>query len=323
MARIASWALVGLLLFPLAARAAGSATFSLSADRLVVTEGEFVSVGVWVTPNGERLDTVRAYLAFTGELAVIDIALGSAFPRVAPGNGYDNAAGTASVGAFALGTPVAEPALLATVTFEAVGEGVATIDIGSTSRLISNGQERANAAGHSGADIRVNAATDAAGQAVPTEETVDTVPPNPIQPYTERIRYVEGEEALVEFATTDDGSGIDHYELSLGGDEFFEATSPYVVSGLQVGDLLLEVKAVDKVGNERYGKTGIRVYPSGTQLEPEDVAARERETKRIREIVVAESARPSGRLLITFVSATLAILAILFVIFRRRRARAP
>lgn len=310
-----------MLLTPVAASAAGSATFSLSSDASV-SVGERFSVEVWVNPNGESLDTVRAYLTFPSDRAqVADVSLGSAFPRVSPGNGFDNDQGTVSIGAFAIGSVVRERAVLATVVFEATAAGTADIAVSADSRLIASGEEKANASGHVGTTVRIASGADAVPSEEPTDSAeADVTPPNLIVPYTPRIRYLEGEDALVEFGTTDDGSGIDHYELSLNGGTFFTAASPYVLSDLAVGDLFIEVKAVDRAGNERYGKTGLRVYPEGTELKPEDEAARRTEQTRIEEI--RASATGSGdRLLITFSSAILAILAIIGTVLYRRRQR--
>lgn len=315
---------VALLLMPHLARAAGAATFSLVPSSTRVAVGERFSVAIWVNPNGEELDTVRAYLEFPADRAQVrDMSLGSAFPRVSPGNGYDNEAGTVSIGAFVVGSVVRDRGVLATVTFEATEAGTADIEVSPSSRLISNGEEKANASGHVGASVEVTAAAGTVPAEPATEDSVasDVTPPNPIEPYTPRLRYVEGEDALVEFGTTDDGSGIDHYELSVNEGTYFVAESPYVLSDLEEGDVFVEVKAVDRAGNERYGKTGIRVYPEGTELEPEDIAAREREQERIQELLSEESDASDNRLLITFVSAILAILAIIGTVLYRKRQR--
>ncbi len=324
MHRGIAFALVALLLMPLTARAAGAATFSLVADPSRVAVGERFSVAIWVNPNGEELDTVRAYLSFSSDQAQVrDMTIGTLFPRVSPGNGYDNELGTVSIGAFVVGSTVDDRGLLATVVFEAIAAGTADVRVESSSRLIANGEEKADASGHVGTSIVATSTAVAVPSEVSSEASLeaDVTPPNPIVPYTPRLRYVEGEDALVEFGTTDDGSGMDHYELSVSDGEFFVASSPYVLTDLDTGDVFIEVKAVDRAGNERYGKTGIRVYPEGTELEPEDVAAREREQERIQEIRSGDSVVPGNGLLITFASAILAILAIMGTVLYRRRQR--
>lgn len=305
----------------MSARAAGAAAFSLVTETGEIASGERFSVNIWIDPNGEALDTVRAYLTFPADrVQVRDMTLGSLFPRVSPGNGFDNEIGMASIGAFAIDSAVRERGVLATVVFEAMKSGTANIAVNSTSRLISNGEEKANASGHVGTSIEIGSGS---GTITPVADSgsqdSDVTPPNAIVPFTARTRYVEGEDALIDFGTTDDGSGIDHYELSLNDEPFFVAESPYLLSGLTVGDLLIEVRAVDRAGNERFGKTGIRVYQDGTELKPEDETARALEQERIREIVAAESSSPDNGLLALFVSASLVILAIMASIFYRKR----
>ncbi|OGL98587.1 hypothetical protein A2304_00665 [Candidatus Uhrbacteria bacterium RIFOXYB2_FULL_57_15] len=323
MKRLGIFAFVAFLLMPSLARAAGTATFSLATASPVVEAGERFLVEVWVNPGEEDLDTVRAYLSFPNDrLRVVGVEVGSLFPRVSPGNGFDNDEGTVSIGAFTVGPVVRVRGLLATVTFEAKEAGAADIGVSAASRLISNGEERSDASGHVGLSVRIGEGgglTQRDSAAISTD--ADVTPPNPIVPYTPRLRYVEGEDALVEFGTTDDGSGIGHYELSLDGEPFFVATSPYVLLNLEAGDLFIEVKAVDRAGNERYGKTGIRVYPKGTTLGPEDESARTLEQERIREIVASESAVPGNHTLMTIVSAILLILAIIILGSYRKRRR--
>lgn len=118
---------------------------------------------------------------------------------------------------------------------------------------------------------------------------VDRTPPNPIDPTTPRIRYLEGEDALLTFGTTDETSGIDHYEVSFNGGEYESAPSPLVLKGLRVGDAFVQVKAVDRAGNATFGKTGFRVYEPGTVLSEEDMASRDKEQ---REIVARSSSEP-------------------------------
>jgi hypothetical protein len=57
-------------------------------------------------------------------------------------------------------------------------------------------------------------------------------------------------ESTVTFEATDEGSGIDHYEISVDG-KIVEpsATSPYTLFGLKNGDHQIAIKAYDKAGN--------------------------------------------------------------------------
>jgi len=53
------------------------------------------------------------------------------------------------------------------------------------------------------------------------------------------------------FDTTDETSGISHYEISVNGESFQEVSSPYTVPSTVDGELKVYVKAIDNVGNSR------------------------------------------------------------------------
>ena len=119
---------------------------------------------------------------------------------------------------------------------------------------------------------------------------VDQTPPNLIAPSTPRIRYLEGESALLTFGATDETSGIDHYEVAMNDGDYEPADSPLVLKDLKQGDAFVQVKAVDRAGNATFGKTGFRVYPKDTVLSDEDVAAKNKENE---EIATLTNSQPS------------------------------
>lgn len=75
-----------------------------------------------------------------------------------------------------------------------------------------------------------------------------------------------GDWPILEFQTTDDGSGLDRYEVIIGDLESKpqilkpEETS-FKPSGLKVGDHTAMIKAIDKAGNERIVTVNFRVEP--------------------------------------------------------------
>ncbi|HUO50785.1 MAG TPA: cohesin domain-containing protein [Candidatus Paceibacterota bacterium] len=79
----------------------------------------------------------------------------------------------------------------------------------------------------------------------------DTTPPEPFTVQVESTSDVFGGAYYAVFSTVDKQSGIDHYEINEGG-AWKRVTSPYELHDqlLQNG---VEVKAVDKAGNERIG----------------------------------------------------------------------
>ncbi len=130
----------------LPARAAGSAFFALSASNPVPAVGDDIKVAVWVNPNGEAIDTVRANLSFNpGAVEAIWFDLAPSFPSLSPDYGIDNANGTLTFGAYKFGERVTASSLLATVTFRTLAAGSATISVDDTSRLITDGVEKIDA----------------------------------------------------------------------------------------------------------------------------------------------------------------------------------
>ena len=96
---------------------------------------------------------------------------------------------------------------------------------------------------------------------------VDTAPPNLIQPILTGNQILEGESVQLSYATTDDGSGVDHYKVSINGGPYVPQESPVTLEDLNPGTYLLGVGAVDKAGNEIFGSVALRVYPEGTEMD--------------------------------------------------------
>ena len=76
--------------------------------------------------------------------------------------------------------------------------------------------------------------------------TLDTTPPQAFTPVANPAGWTAGN-VQVTFATTDSGSGINHYEVALDSGAFAVATSPYTVT--TEGNHIVTVKAVDNAGN--------------------------------------------------------------------------
>ena len=353
--------LIGSILLPTPSWALGGAVFLPGASTAAATVGERFSVSLLLDPHGEKIDTARALVTFPPDLVrVEEVTLGTLLPRQAPGNSFDNEAGTVSEGGFLLGSAVESQGTFATITFSPLKAGTAKISIGGSSRLIANGEEKGTGAygeetvtiaeaaadmsptmalsslSHPSQDAWYKANTFVVDWSAPEKQTVtgwltafdqhpttdptdklsakiltktvdkisdgtwyfhlkgvlagatytrtihervqvDTTPPNPIAPTTPRIRYLEGESALLTFGTTDETSGIDHYEVSLNDGAYETATSPMVLRDLKVGDAFVQVKAIDRAGNATFGKTGFRTYEKDTVLSAEDTAARDKE----------------------------------------------
>lgn len=130
------------------ARASGMATFGLSSSSSAPAVGSTFTVSVWVNPNGESLDTVRANLSYPASILEGErFDLGTQFNSLSPGYSINNSAGTMSFGAFRSNARVTSSGVLATVTFLVLAEGEATISMASDSKLIDDGEEMISADG--------------------------------------------------------------------------------------------------------------------------------------------------------------------------------
>ncbi len=78
----------------------------------------------------------------------------------------------------------------------------------------------------------------------------DAILPEQFTPTIEQNPVVEDNAYTVVFSAIDKDSGIAHYEIKEGNGLWIEATSPYVLRD-QTLSSTIDIKAVDKAGNER------------------------------------------------------------------------
>jgi len=137
--------------------AAGAATLGFSESSMSVNEGESFNVEITVYPNGESLDTARAFIGFPADLLEVqNFTLGEIFPNVAPGNITDNGNGYISQGGYLKGAQTGNGGVFGTITFKAIAAGTANLGFVSGSRLISIGEEKINLAGSGSTLVTIN-----------------------------------------------------------------------------------------------------------------------------------------------------------------------
>lgn len=78
----------------------------------------------------------------------------------------------------------------------------------------------------------------------------DKNPPEPFEIKLAKDPFVFDNQYFISFFTTDRESGIAHYEVKEGDRDFAQAESPYLLKDQSLRSLI-QVKAVDKAGNER------------------------------------------------------------------------
>ncbi|MCG8516215.1 MAG: fibronectin type III domain-containing protein, partial [Halanaerobiales bacterium] len=87
---------------------------------------------------------------------------------------------------------------------------------------------------------------------------IDTTAPNTFEPVAEPADWTNNTRPVLTFATSDDGCGIDHYQLRINGGEYYPVESPYTLPEQADGIHDLQIKAIDRLGFATVGST--RVY---------------------------------------------------------------
>ncbi|MDD4333075.1 MAG: hypothetical protein PHT51_03090, partial [Patescibacteria group bacterium] len=149
--------------------ASGSATISLTSSKTTVATDTTFTVDVIINPNGESLDTARAVITFPAAyLEATNFTFKTLFSAKSPGNKIDNAAGIISQGGYNLGSAVTKSGVFGTITFKAKYATNAVISVGSSSRLISIGEEKINLANLGKVTVKTT------GKALPATTTTPT-----------------------------------------------------------------------------------------------------------------------------------------------------
>jgi len=105
------------------------------------------------------------------------------------------------------------------------------------------------------------------GKTSHSQVRIDATPPNEFTPRVEIYTRLIDYQAMVYFETTDNFSGISHYEVSLidlsaaelSRSFFTEEMSPYQVPFKKAGKYNVIIKAVDKAGNTREAEARFRM----------------------------------------------------------------
>lgn len=255
-----SLALIALLLIsPLTASAAvlyvePSETYGIGdtfiANVRLDTEGECVNaVRVVLSYPAESMKAVDfsrggSILTLWVEEPVIDTALGTVvFSGGIPGGYCGRIPGDAAVTNI-LGKIV--------FTVRDAAKKQAIISVDPTSQVLLNDGE-GTPANVTSAPATINLTTERQTDSNEWVDSVkdDDIPPDPFTIIVESTRGVFGGRYFIVFSTVDKQSGLDHYEIYERG-AWKTVTSPYELKDQTLRSL--QVKAIDKAGNERMGE---------------------------------------------------------------------
>jgi len=141
--------------------------------------------------------------------------------------------------------------LIFSLIFEAKKEGAANIFLENASALLNNGQGTADATTVKNLELKIEKTGTAS---VP--EISDSEPPENFNPLIGRNPDIFGGKWFLTFATQDEGSGIDYYQVQErwfwqpDNNAWKKAESPYLLKD-QGRRSYIYVRAVDKAGNAR------------------------------------------------------------------------
>jgi len=87
---------------------------------------------------------------------------------------------------------------------------------------------------------------------------IDTTPPESFKPVAEPSNWASDSQPVLIFSTTDETSGIDHYEVSIDDGPFSEQISPYTLPAQSDGIHMVTIRCYDLVSN--YIDEEVNVY---------------------------------------------------------------
>ena len=89
----------------------------------------------------------------------------------------------------------------------------------------------------------------------------DKTPPEFVEAIINRDPYIFNNQYFVSFFATDKDSGIAYYEIKEGSRDFVRTESPYLLQDQSLKSII-QIKAVDKAGNESITKAEIAILPA-------------------------------------------------------------
>ncbi len=236
-----------------------AAEFLFDTKSKVIAPGDEVKIDFLINTEGDNLNALEAAIVFPKDiLELTEIRDGNSLINFWVERPHEDA-GSVRFSGIVPGGYTGSRGLLFSLVFRAKKQGNASVEAHDVSALRNDGAGTAARTRANPLRIIVSARAPRA----PSSETAmeDHVVPEAFTPEIARDSNIfEGKYFLV-FATQDKGLGIDYYEVREGGRPFVRAESPYVLQN-QKRDEEIEVKAVDKAGNERL----VRLAPPETYV---------------------------------------------------------
>lgn len=141
--------------------------------------------------------------------------------------------------------------------------------------------------------FHIKGALDGGGftQTVHRAMKVDTNAPNDFLITPSDKRVLEGESLWLTFATTDNTSGVQQYQMAINDSAFQVQESPLEITDLKAGTYFFRIAALDRAGNAKYAGVSARVYPTGTDLERPEGYEQSQEAGQVSPLGLAQQAK--------------------------------
>jgi len=241
-----------------------------SVNKYSVNETFIVDIRINVEQN-ESINAVEAYLKFPNNiLEVKDFSTGNSVltfveqPKINQEKGLISFVGIipGGYGGRITGDP-GKSNLLGKIIFESISSGTAKIILKDSSQvLLSDGKGTPAKLTTKGVTVEVELPEEVQLLKDEWQEELkkDKIPPEDFRPEIVKIN----DKYYLSFTTKDKDSGVDHYEILeknfwanidrlLGNGKLIEANSPYLLKDQSLSSKI-EIKAIDKAGNERIVK---------------------------------------------------------------------
>lgn len=140
--------------------------------------------------------------------------------------------------------------VLFSISMTAEHAGTGTVSFIGTKALQNDGSGTQAPLSTRTLQVRISERPAVSSTPLPAFQEGDADAPEPFQPLIAQNPTIFDGKYFLVFATQDKQSGIDHYEVQEGGDDFVRAESPYLLK-YQYLDRDIRVKAIDRSGHER------------------------------------------------------------------------
>lgn len=236
---------------------ASAATINVTVDNSAPPAGQLVQVNVTLDTQGANANAVQAEITFPPDLFRLEkINDGSSAVSLWIGAPTASASGTIDLAGIMPGGFSGADGELFSFELRALTAGPGAVQVASATVLANDGAGSPLPVALGSATISVSPATTSTPGTPPTAPPVDYSAPNPFTPQIVSDPDIFNGNYFLVFATTDSGSGIDHYEVlevpSGASERPFSswqvATSPYLLKDQALSSDIY-VRAVDHDGN--------------------------------------------------------------------------